>query len=76
MTGTLLLLVFTQVETIGDAYMCVSGLPERIGDRHATEICNMALAIRHCISGFVIRHLPGEQLKIRIGLHSGIDTSK
>ncbi|XP_052230204.1 atrial natriuretic peptide receptor 1-like isoform X2 [Dreissena polymorpha] len=60
-----------KVETIGDAYMCVSGLPEVIGDRHATEICNMALAIRHVSKGFVIRHLPFVPLQIRIGLHSG-----
>ncbi|WAR12361.1 GC76C-like protein [Mya arenaria] len=60
-----------KVETIGDAYMCVSGLPERIGDRHALEICNMSLAIRHRVRDFTISHMPEEVLKIRIGLHSG-----
>ena len=31
-----------QVETVGDMYMAVSGLPERCND-HARKICNMAL---------------------------------
>lgn len=60
------------METIGDAYMCVSGLPVRIGNRHVVEISNMSLVLLYSIQGFRIRHMPAESLRIRIGLHSGI----
>jgi atrial natriuretic peptide receptor A len=60
-----------KVETIGDAYMVVSGLPTRNGDLHVREICRMALTIVDAVHHFRIRHRPDEQLKIRIGIHSG-----
>lgn len=60
-----------QVETIGDAYMCVSGLPRRNGKKHAGEIANMALDLLNGVTNFKIRHLPGSKLQLRIGLHTG-----
>ncbi|VDI01664.1 atrial natriuretic peptide receptor A [Mytilus galloprovincialis] len=60
-----------QVETIGDAYMVVSGLPVRNGNNHIREISNMALDIRHKVVDFKFRHLTDRKLEIRIGLHSG-----
>ena len=59
------------METIGDAYMVVSGLPIRNGHQHAGEIASMALHMRKAIYSFKIRHRPNEQLKLRIGMHSG-----
>ena len=59
------------METIGDAYVVASGVPVRNGDRHALEIAYVALKLRDGVAGFTIRHLPNQQLKLRIGLHSG-----
>uniref|UniRef100_A0A8C1XWM0 Guanylate cyclase n=1 Tax=Cyprinus carpio TaxID=7962 RepID=A0A8C1XWM0_CYPCA len=60
-----------KVETIGDAYMVASGVPNRNGNRHAAEMANMCLDILHCIGTFKMRHMPDVKVKIRIGLHSG-----
>jgi len=59
------------VETIGDAYMVVSGLPERNGTEHARQVARMSLSILKKVRQFVIRHLPETSLRARIGLHSG-----
>ncbi|GJQ69920.1 hypothetical protein Trydic_g13326 [Trypoxylus dichotomus] len=60
-----------KVETIGDAYMVVSGLPERNGHFHAAEIARMSLALLSQVRTFKIRHRPDEPLKLRIGIHTG-----
>uniref|UniRef100_A0A4W6CTJ1 Guanylate cyclase n=1 Tax=Lates calcarifer TaxID=8187 RepID=A0A4W6CTJ1_LATCA len=60
-----------KVETIGDAYMVASGVPNRNGTRHAAEVANMSLDILHSIGAFKIKHMPEIKVKIRIGLHSG-----
>lgn len=59
------------METIGDAYMVASGLPTRNGQRHAGEIANMSLDLLAAMTTFRIRHVPGQQLQLRIGVHSG-----
>lgn len=60
-----------QVETIGDAYMVVSGLPVKNGKLHAREIARMSLALLEAVHSFRIRHRPNQQLRLRIGIHSG-----
>lgn len=59
------------METIGDAYMVVSGLPVRNGKLHAREIVRMALALLEAVKTFKIRHRPNDQLHLRIGIHTG-----
>ncbi len=61
-----------QVETIGDAYMVVSGLPIRNGEKHASEICLMSLHLLSEMTNFTVPHLPDRQLQLRIGVHSGV----
>nr|ABC94533.1 NO-insensitive guanylyl cyclase III [Gecarcinus lateralis] len=60
-----------KVETIGDAYMVVSGLPVRNGTTHTREIVRMSLALLQAVGTFKIRHRPKDTLKLRIGLHTG-----
>jgi len=60
-----------KVETIGDAYMVVSGLPVRNGINHAREIARMSLRLLERVKTFRIRHRPNDKMKLRIGLHTG-----
>ncbi|XP_054868650.1 uncharacterized protein LOC118470921 [Amphiprion ocellaris] len=60
-----------KVETIGDAYMVVSGLPERNGDRHADEIAKMALDLVAAVRQVSIPHMPNTRLELRAGIHTG-----
>ncbi|KAK2163896.1 hypothetical protein LSH36_72g00037 [Paralvinella palmiformis] len=61
-----------KVETIGDAYMVVSGIPLKNGNKHVGEISTMALDLLNGVhTKFVIRHRPDKKLRLRIGLHTG-----
>uniref|UniRef100_A0A914VMU6 Guanylate cyclase n=1 Tax=Plectus sambesii TaxID=2011161 RepID=A0A914VMU6_9BILA len=60
-----------KVETIGDGYLCVSGLPHRNGNMHAREIADMSLAFMRSLRTFRVPHLPSEKINLRIGIHTG-----
>lgn len=55
-----------KIKTIGDAYMCVSGLPEPCDD-HAERMAKMALAMNEKIK----EAYPNGEIKLRIGIHTG-----
>uniref|UniRef100_A0A3B3TD00 Guanylate cyclase n=1 Tax=Paramormyrops kingsleyae TaxID=1676925 RepID=A0A3B3TD00_9TELE len=60
-----------KVETIGDAYMVVSGVPKVNSILHASEIASMALDLVAVCKTFRIPHKPSTMLQIRAGIHSG-----
>jgi len=55
-----------KIKTIGDAYMCVSGLPEPCYD-HAERMAKMALGMNEKIK----EAYPNGEIKLRIGIHTG-----
>tara|TARA_B100000161_G_C33527551_1_gene404316 strand:+ start:140 stop:1318 length:1179 start_codon:yes stop_codon:yes gene_type:complete len=61
-----------KVKTIGDCYMCVSGIPKQEKE-HALNMCMFALDILKFVEGINIQHevLEKPVWKIRIGIHSG-----
>ena len=60
-----------KVETVGDAYMIVSGCPRTNGLRHAGELATLSLDLLNMTHHFQIPHKPDAKLMLRIGLHSG-----
>ncbi|ESN91552.1 hypothetical protein HELRODRAFT_108365 [Helobdella robusta] len=60
-----------KLETIGDAYIVISGCPEKNGDQHASEIAGVALDLFEVLKTHTIPHLPDETIKSRGGIHSG-----
>lgn len=61
-----------KIKTIGDAYMCVSGIPE-FNEKHAQNMLNAALEIQEFVRRTKVeRQLKGvDFLDLRIGIHSG-----
>jgi atrial natriuretic peptide receptor A/atrial natriuretic peptide receptor B len=48
--------------------MVVSGLPERNGDKHVTEMAYVALDLIQAVTNFRMPHDPEGCLRIRIGI--------
>jgi adenylate cyclase len=57
-----------KIKTIGDCYMVASGLPD-LRDDHADATAEMALAVLEAAREFGEQR--GEELALRIGIHSG-----
>ncbi|CAD5223083.1 unnamed protein product [Bursaphelenchus okinawaensis] len=60
-----------KVETIGDAYMIVSGIPQENGSRHLMNISDVALGFMAYLKDFPVPHRPESRIRIRAGLHTG-----
>ncbi len=60
-----------KVETISDSYLVASGLPKRIGDRHATEICAMALTLMAACARVGRPDKRTDSIQIKAGIHTG-----
>ncbi|VDO29351.1 unnamed protein product, partial [Haemonchus placei] len=60
-----------KVESIGDGYLCVSGLPVRNGSVHIKEIAELSLSFMEFVDEFRIAALPRERVQLRIGFNSG-----
>ncbi|XP_042152725.1 guanylate cyclase soluble subunit beta-2 [Oncorhynchus tshawytscha] len=58
-----------KVETIGDAYMVVGGVPIP-ADSHAERVANFALGMR-IAAREVTNPITGQPIQIRVGLHTG-----
>ncbi|GMT34541.1 hypothetical protein PFISCL1PPCAC_25838, partial [Pristionchus fissidentatus] len=59
-----------KVETIGDAYMVASGVPDP-SKNHVRNIAQVALKNREFLEGYEIPHRPGQHLHCRWGFNSG-----
>uniref|UniRef100_A0A914X493 guanylate cyclase n=1 Tax=Plectus sambesii TaxID=2011161 RepID=A0A914X493_9BILA len=60
-----------KIETIGDAYMIVSGVPNENDTQHVMNIACVALAMRMYLFNYVIPHRHNQRLKCRIGVNTG-----
>ncbi|XP_075418813.1 guanylate cyclase soluble subunit beta-2-like [Tenrec ecaudatus] len=58
-----------KVETIGDAYMVVGGVPVPVGS-HAQRVANFALGMR-ISAREVMNPITGKPIQIRVGIHTG-----
>ncbi|EGC36082.1 hypothetical protein DICPUDRAFT_151484 [Dictyostelium purpureum] len=58
-----------KVATIGDAYLCVSGCPEKDHTDHAFRVANMAIKMLESIKS--IRTVDNIPVRMRIGIHTG-----
>ncbi|KAM3936183.1 guanylate cyclase soluble subunit beta-2-like [Leptodactylus fuscus] len=58
-----------KVETIGDAYMVVGGVPVPV-ETHAQRVANFALGMRIAAKE-VLNPISGDPIQIRVGIHTG-----
>ncbi|PAV85020.1 hypothetical protein WR25_04471 [Diploscapter pachys] len=60
-----------KVETTGETYMVVSGVPTENEGQHVFEIAEISLEIRETAMNYVVEHCPSFKVRTRIGFHAG-----
>ncbi|XP_077987028.1 uncharacterized protein LOC144441347 [Glandiceps talaboti] len=60
-----------KLETVDNSYMVVSGVPNRNGRRHASEIAILALELVSFMRHLTIPTVIGTRLSVRVGVHTG-----
>eukprot|EP00112_Aurelia_sp_Birch-Aquarium-sp1_P009575 Seg2092.4 transcript_id=Seg2092.4/GoldUCD/mRNA.D3Y31 product="Atrial natriuretic peptide receptor 2" protein_id=Seg2092.4/GoldUCD/D3Y31 len=60
-----------KIDTIGNMYMVVSGLPALNENKHAEEIADLSLCLVDEIKAVMLENYPDKQLNIRTGIHTG-----
>jgi hypothetical protein len=58
-----------KIETIGDAYVCCSGLPDN-DPNHAENVANFAVAVIHCCKQ-VLSPIDEKPIALRVGINTG-----
>lgn len=61
----------SKVESISDSYLVASGIPRANGERHASELCSMALNFLKTASTIQRPDQPSQNVQIKAGIHSG-----
>ena len=60
-----------KIENYADNFLIASGLPERNGDRHAIEICTMALKLLEASNVVIRPDRRPKTIEIKAGVHTG-----
>ncbi|OQV16759.1 putative Atrial natriuretic peptide receptor 2 [Hypsibius exemplaris] len=61
-----------KVETINDSYVVASGIPQRNGERHALEVCKLAVRLRIAGASVTVSAAADIVVCPRIGINSGL----
>lgn len=61
-----------KIKTIGDSYLCVSGIPEQ-NNNHVSNMINAAFEIQQFVNQTIVdqKKVGGNYLDMRIGIHAG-----
>ena len=65
--------IYPLIMTPSHLILLPAGIPVRNGSSHVREIARMSLKLVEAVKTFKIRHMQEEQLKLRIGFHTGIE---